>query len=265
MNEKAIDSWDSPWLDQSVDGIGTSDLDGRALAYSRKRVTEAHAVGGYVPNLSDEMLLGEMGLMVEGNITRAGVLLFHPHPEDLIIGSFTKLGMFIGPEIVTQDLIGGPLVCRYHRILETLRIKYLSKMITYHGWTRVEVDPFPEVALRECILNALVHNDYGSFNPVQMRFWPEKAMISDSGGMPEGMTVGELLRTPTPMPVNPRIARVFSMMGLTENRGLGMGRILGCYEDKEDRGVEVRAGPGYFQVTMDAVITLEDIRDRLFQ
>lgn len=66
------------------------------------------------------------------------------------------------------------------------------------------------------------------------------------------------------VPLNPRIAEVFHLMGYTENRGSGIGRILRGYEKYPGRDVTIRADKYSFQVVMDAVITLEDVRDQLF-
>lgn len=252
------------WLDQPVFGMDESVLDPHAIDYFRRKATEVGILGRDSIVVPVPDLLTKLGLMMDGSITRAGALLFHPKPEDLMVGSFTKMGMFVDSEIVVQDIIGGPLVCRFDRLLDTLSAKYLSKLITYDGWTRIENDPFPMASLRECIVNALIHNDYSSFNPVQIRVWPEGMMISDSGGIPEGWTEEDLLSTHRSVPVNPKIAYTFFLMGFIENWGRGMERILKGYENHPGKNVVIRADRSSFQVTMDAVITLNDIRDQIF-
>lgn len=126
------------------------------------------------------------------------------------------------------------------------------------------MDPFPTQSLRESVLNALIHNDYSSFNPVQIRIWPEGMMISDSGGLPDGWTTDDIQKTHLSMPVNPKIAYTFFLMGFIENWGRGIERVFKGYDGYEGRGVRIRADRNYFQVEMDAVITLEDVRDQLF-
>lgn len=74
-------------------------------------------------------------------------------------------------------------------------------------------------SLRECIVNALIHNDYSSFNPVQIHIWPEGMMISDSGWIPEVWTEEDLFSTHRSVPVNPKIAYTFLLMGFIENWG----------------------------------------------
>ena len=175
-------------------------------------------------------LLMELGLILDGDVTRAGVLLFHPRPEDVITGSSTELSSLLHSDVLFGEVIGGPLVRRFDRIMDALWAKYLSRLITYDGWTRIENDPFPRESMEECIINALVHNDYSSSDPVRIRVWPERMVVSDSGGVPDWWTEKNLFSIHPSVPLNPRIAEVFHLMGYTENRGSGIERILGGYE-----------------------------------
>lgn len=108
------------WLDQPVSEIDVSMLDPHAIDYFRRKATEVGILGRDSIVVPVPDLLTKLGLMMDGSITRAGALLFHPKPEDLMVGSFTKMGMFVDSEIVVQDIIGGPLVCRFDRLLDTL-------------------------------------------------------------------------------------------------------------------------------------------------
>ena len=253
-----------PWSDQPVPGIDGSMLDPRAIDHFRRKVSEAgmpdeRNICAPVPEL-----LMELGLIVNGDVTRAGILLFHPRPEDVIAGSFTELSSLLHSDVLFREVIGGPLVRRFDRIMDVLWAKYLSKLITYDGWTRIENDPFPRESMEECIINALVHSDYSSSDPVQIRVWPERMVVLDSGGIPDGWTEKDLLSIHPSVPVNPRIADVFHLMGYSENRGSGIERMLGGYKRYPGRDVAIRADRDSFQVAMDAIITLEDVRDQLF-
>ena len=241
------------WLDMPVDGMGIDVLDSKALRGFRERTSRTGILSESSLSVSDEDLLTKLGLMSNGNVTRAGILLFHPSPEDLITGSFTKIGMFDGSEILYQDVVGGPLVDRLDRLLATLGSKYLVRPVTYDGWKRVENTQYPEDSLRECIVNALAHNDYSSFNPVQIRMWSDRMMVSDSGGLPEDWTMETLLSDHRSVPVNPKLAYAFFLMGYIENWGRGIERIRSGYLDHVGKDVVFDAARSYFQVTLDAI------------
>ena len=61
---------------------------------------------------------------------------------------------------------------------------------------REEVWEFPYKAVRETIINALIHRDYTSTGRVQIRVYDDRMIISNPGGLPAGLTVGDLLREP---------------------------------------------------------------------
>lgn len=130
----------TPWLDQPIMGMDETELDRQALEYFRDKARRMQFMREESIAVPDRELLTRLGLMTDGNVTRAGVLLFHPYPDDYIVGSFTKIGMFVGSEILYQDVIGGPLVTRFDRLLDVLKSKYLIRPISYSGLLRVEND-----------------------------------------------------------------------------------------------------------------------------
>ena len=253
-----------PWSDQPVPGIDGSMLDPHAIDHFRRKASEAGMLDERSICTPAPELLTELGLIVDGDVTRAGVLLFHPRPEDVIAGSFTERSSLLHSDVLFREIISGPLVRRFDHNMDALWAKHLSKLITYDGWTRIENDPFPRESMEECIVNALIHNDYSSLDPVCIRVWPERMVVLDSGGVPDGWTEKDLSLMHPSVPVNPRIADVFRLMGYTENRDSGIERMFGEYKRYPGRNVTICADKHSFQVAMDAVITLEDVRDQLF-
>ena len=246
------------WMDQPVSGIGISDLDQHAIKQFRLRSSKSGKINEVNLSISDEDLFTKLGIMVNHELTRTAVLLFHPTPEDILTCSFTKLGMFNGSDVLYQDMVGGPLILRLDAIIEKLSSKYLIRPITYDGIRRVDNDQYPEKSLRECIINAIVHNDYSSYIPVQIRVWKDKLMVSDSGGLPDNWTIDDLLSSHKSEPVNPKLAYAFFVAGFIENWGRGIEKIQEEYSGS-DKQVLFKAGHNFFQVIMDAIITLDDI------
>ena len=85
----------------------------------------------------------------------------------------------------------------------------------------VETPPFPEKSLREAILNAVMHNDYGSGIPIQIRIWEDRMRIADNGGIPYNWIEEDLLEDHESVPVNPSLANVFFLAGLWRVGGAG--------------------------------------------
>ena len=124
---------------------------------------------------------------------RAAVLLFHPDPEKYVTGAFVKIGYFrTDDDLLFQDEIHGHLFEQVERTMDLLLTKYLQASIGYQGLHRVEKFPFPEIALRETLLNAVAHKDYSSGIPIQISVYADKIIFWNEGTLPENWTVEEL-------------------------------------------------------------------------
>ena len=84
----------------------------------------------------------------------------------------------------------------------------------------------PDVALREAVLNALVHRDYSVGAPVQIRVYEDRLRIWNPCVLPDGWTVKTLLGAHPSTPFNPAIATVFFRSGEIETWGRGIERII---------------------------------------
>ncbi len=80
-------------------------------------------------------------------------------------------------ERAVQDEIHGDLFTQITKTLDLLTTKYLKAAISYEGVQRVETLTVPEPALREAILNAIAHKDYGTGAPIQISVYADKLML----------------------------------------------------------------------------------------
>jgi len=227
------------WSEMPISGLDISCLDGNAIKYFRNRAKVKGAISDESLDVPDRDLLMKLKLITrEGALTRAAILLFHPEPEDIILGSSVKVGMFEGtdsPEILFQDYLRGPLIFMPDRLCELINVKYSKKKISYQGLNMVETAPFPEKSLREAILNAIMHNEYGSGIPIQIRIWEDRIRIADNGGIPYNWTQENLMEDHESVPVNPSLANVFFLAGFVEGWGRGIQRIMDGYREYPDK------------------------------
>jgi ATP-dependent DNA helicase RecG len=108
-----------------------------------------------------------------------------------------------------MDEIHGSLMIQADRVQELLYQKYLKVFITYDNITRVETYPFPKMAVREAIFNALVHSDWSANNPIQIRVEDDRLFISNSCLLTEGWTAETFLSSHQSLLLNPSIANAF--------------------------------------------------------
>jgi predicted HTH transcriptional regulator len=93
---------------------------------------------------------------------------------------------------------------------------------------RIEKRLWNQVALREAVINAIVHNDYTSEVPPKFEFFSDRIEITSFGGLPQGMTENEFFEGYS-IPRNKELMRVFRDLELVEHLGSGIPRILRSY------------------------------------
>lgn len=175
---------------------------------------------------TDKAILENLHLTETAFIKRAGILLFHQTPEKYVDGAYIKIGFFrTDAELLYQDEIHGSLFDQAEKTLDLLLTKYLRAYIGYEGITRVETYPFPQNALREALLNAIVHKDYSSGVPIQISVYEDKLYFWNAGQLPETWTIENLLKKHPSKPYNPLIANAFFRAGLIESWGRGIEKI----------------------------------------
>jgi predicted HTH transcriptional regulator len=94
---------------------------------------------------------------------------------------------------------------------------------------RVEKRLVDSVALREAIINAIVHNDYSSEVPPLFEIFSDRIVITSYGGLIDGFSEEEFFGCCS-KPRNRELMRVFKDVGLCEQLGSGMARILSAYD-----------------------------------
>lgn len=215
------------WDNVPLPGVDIADLDAGALKQFRQLALKSQRLPEAVLEEPDRVLLEKLHLTEDRYLTRAAALLFHPEPQRYFAGAYVKLGYFeSNVDLRYQDVVEGGLLGQVERTLDILKAKYLRAWISYEGLLRIESWPVPLPALREAVLNAVIHKDYASGIPIQISVYPDKLMIWNPGELPADWTVAKLLAKHASMPFNPDIANTFFRTGMIESWGRGIERIL---------------------------------------
>ena len=205
-----------------------TDLSDLAFKLFKDRATETQRFNEDVQDDSPRELLEKLNLFaVGGYLKKASILLFHPKPEKIFTGATLKIGFFkTDDDLAYQDEVRGSLFEQVDKVMGLLITKYLKAQITYKGVQRKETFPVPVGALREAVLNAIVHKDYSSGIPVQISVYEDKLIIWNEGELPENWTVAKLKMKHPSRPYNPDIANAFFRSGLIESWGRGTIKIF---------------------------------------
>ena len=102
------------------------------------------------------------------------------------------------------------------KVIEILKTKYLVRPISYKGLERMEPLEYPETALREAILNAIIHKDYSSTYTF-LRVYDDRLHLWNPGTLPEELTIDKLKQEHSSYPRNRNIANAFFKAGYIES------------------------------------------------
>ncbi len=93
---------------------------------------------------------------------------------------------------------------------------------------RVETPLWNKVALREAVINAIVHNDYSFEVPPKFEIFPNRLEITSAGRLPESLSREEFFNGIS-IPRNKELMRIYRDVELVESLGSGIPRILKAY------------------------------------
>lgn len=224
--ERTGQTWDALPAGYGVEEMSAATVDDfKALA--RERIPEL------APSDTTEAILSKLRLILpDKRAKRATFLLFGQDPQRLTPTAQVQVGRFKdGDTIIDDKRIDGNLFQQVNQVEQILRnylfIRYefpagREGRIGAEAMQREEVWEFPYKAVREAVINALIHRDYASTGRVQIRVYDDRMVISNPGGLPDGLTVGDLLREPhDSLPRNPILAQICYYAKLVEQWGSG--------------------------------------------
>jgi predicted HTH transcriptional regulator len=188
-------------------------------------------------------------------LTRAAILLFHPTPAVRFPQCEILADAYDGDKITGrprgQENINAPLLQAVEQALA-----FIDKH-TFHphrvvGLNNVRLDEYPARALREVLVNALAHRDYGDpSRKVIVRVFSDRLEVASPGYPLKPLTLAKLQKgNYRPCSRNPLVTQTLALFQHMEQRGTGFARIR---EAMLDHGLELpqlATGDGYFVVTL---------------
>jgi len=149
----------------------------------------------------------------EGKLTLAGLLMFHEKPQYSLPHTSVRMTFEDG----SWKRFNGPLWKIVGDIEEELRNRFTLTSLQ-PGFKRIDVYEYPMKAVREGIINSLVHRNYGIKSEVFIDLSSEKLTIKNPGSFPPGTTP----ENPHPVPRNPIVYELMFQMGYVERQGRGI-------------------------------------------
>lgn len=217
---------------RTIDGCGFDTLDPSDLAnyLLRLKASKPHLAA-----LRDEQIYSLMSILKDGKVTLAAEWLFGYYPQafapQLCITAVKVFGKekgaldFEGNRFEDNKRIEGTIPEMLDESLAFLRRNLsLSTKIDKQTGKRFDKFDLPIDAVREVVLNALVHRDYSIHTegmPIQVELYSDRLEVSNPGGLYGRLTVDKLGKV-QPDTRNPVLATAMEVLGLTENRYSGI-------------------------------------------
>ena len=107
---------------------------------------------------------------------------------------------------------------------------YNENRASFDKLYRIDHKSYPEAAIREALLNCLVHRDYGINASTLISIYSDRIEFTSIGGLLPGITLKDIMMGISACR-NPKLANVFYRLSLIEAYGTGIRKILGAYQD----------------------------------
>lgn len=139
---------------------------------------------------------------------------------------------------------------------------YNGTMASFHDLLRTDERDYPEDAVREALLNAIVHRDYSFSGSTFINLYSDRLEFISLGGLVPGLSL-EAAMLGASQSRNEKLANLFYRMKLIEAYGTGISKIISCYKGKSEQPV-FESVEGAFQVILPNVharnLSMEDAK-----
>lgn len=198
-----------------------------------------------------------------GAPTVVGILLFAKNPQAFLPNSGIVFVKFPGTDARAdggamgygrREEIGGPLARviekAWQTVFEEMRVGAIVK-----GPQREEVLEYPELAVREALVNAVCHRDYRlKGRRIEIRKFSDRMEISSPGGLAGYITLDNIIEEHFSR--NPRLVQGLYQWGYIEELGLGIDRMI------EELTAQGHPQPKFNATSYSFTVTMSNMRDK---
>lgn len=219
--------------------------DVRAVAYAKMKFFDEKRMEDYLAavkqerknlaeHVSDSEILELMGVTSENIPTLAGIMTFSRYPQtyfpQLCITAVCLPGTQMGEtgddgeRFIDNKRITGAIPDMLDEAVEFVRKNSRTKTIIDNDGRRADKPEYPMKAVREAILNALVHRDYSVHTenvPVRIEMYRDRMEVLSSGGLYGRISIDALGKV-HPETRNAVLVNILELLKVTENRYSGI-------------------------------------------
>jgi predicted HTH transcriptional regulator len=175
--------------------------------------------------LNDQFARNLELLTTEGDYNYAAYLLADDNGMSIKVAKYAGLDRV---DLIENEEYGYCCLIKATKaVLEKLKVENKT-LATITDSTRNETKLLNPIALREAVINAIIHNAYSRDVPPKFELFADRLEITSAGGLPQGFSEAEFFMGYS-VPQNKELMRVFRDVDLVEQLGSGIPRILQSY------------------------------------
>ncbi len=186
--------------------------------------------------------------------TNAGALLFSEAPQHWLPGAYVQFVRFDGQEldsgVIDERQFAYDLRTMLHELDAFLKPLFPSRPVSVSALREQQLTPYPNRAIRELLMNAVMHRDYQSNAPVRFYWFSDRIEIQNPGGL-----YGAATDFPNQNDYrNPKIAEAMKTLGYVNRFGYGIATVQSVLQKNGNSPAEFTINqPNYFLVTVAEV------------
>ena len=210
-----------PCLESSVSDIALGQFD----AYRREAI-DAETIATNHRSIEAQLASLRLYVLERNTATHAGILLFGKNPRYFLPGAYVQFLKFPGTSATDipsdQAEISGDLLSVLRELETRLKVLIQTTLQQVGGLQERLLPDYPEKALRELLMNAVMHRDYSSNTPIRFYGFSDRLEIINPGGL-YGEATQENFPTRNSYR-NPIIAEAMKSLGFVNRFGYGVQR-----------------------------------------
>jgi ATP-dependent DNA helicase RecG len=226
------ESWDAVTDERySLENIDSDEVMNFAQAARREGRIAADMEQGNM-----QQILERLNLIMQGRLTNGAILLFGKEPQRYFHNAVVKIGRFRDETTIVADrTVTGNLFRQARETEEQIKSLIGRRYeIPDDSFQRRDVWQYPLPAIREALLNALIHRSYFKMNvKIQIKIFDNSLRIFNPGKLPNGLEIEDLKKPHSSYPRNELLADTFYRAGLIEEWGSGIQRIIGALNEEK--------------------------------
>jgi len=220
---------DTHWERQVNMSVHLKDLDINEIKSTIKNLGATASSKKFVDSMD---FLNYYGLCQSGYFTNAAVVLFAKEPTRFLPQVRFRISVLrdekTGQKFINDKILEGNLFKNFQEIESYLEVNLEHhRLFRNDNWKRTDKYIYPTEAIREGVINALVHRDYENVSgSASLIIYDDRLEITNTGKLPNNMTVADLKTSHISTPPNPDIAQISFLKGYIEKIGRGTIKIL---------------------------------------